>query len=103
MIFCIEEKKFDNYDVINVPGYFFFETTKRKIHKTKSGSIELFVKFSLVSSIEIIDTPLEYVFGLKTDNYNKNYTEKCCVVGPMYIPPTQSRFFQQFLKVKFPP
>ena len=90
-IFCVLETKIDQFDIINCPGYKFFSKPRADKYKRKSGGIGFFVHESLVDNVDILDSDCEYIYWLKyTDKHQNNI-----VIGALYLPPEQSRFFNQ--------
>ncbi len=94
-ILCIEETKLDEYDVINVPNYTFHSKPRKAKYKRKSGGIGFFVRNTISSNIELLESSSEYVFWLKLKLASECISEKDLVIGAIYIPPLQSRFYQE--------
>lgn len=87
-IFCVCETKLDSFDKISIPNYTFFSKPRSEPYKRKSGGLGVFVHNSLAASIDILDSDTDYIFWLKCTYYHQSL-----IVGCMYVPPEQSRFY----------
>lgn len=93
-MFCVTETKLDSTDIITVNGYTFRSQPRKRRYIRKSGGIGVFVKDSMNKYVELIETDSDYVLWLKL---RKNYTNSNhdIIIGVVYVPPTQSNFFNE--------
>lgn len=91
-ILCISETKLDHDDVISCEGYTFFNQPRKQSYIRKSGGIGFFVRDNLVKFVTIIDSTSEYISWLKVSKKHHKLSENI-LIGAVYIPPQQSRFF----------
>lgn len=77
-IFCIQESKVDEYDIINVPQFKFFSKPCSEKYLRKSGGIGFFVRNTFLDFVEIIETNCDYIFWLKLITTNLVNTNIVC-------------------------
>ena len=90
-IFCIQESKLDDIDVVSLDGYAFFHQTRKQKYKRKSGGIGVFVKESVFRNFEIVNSSSDYILWLKVSFKGKEH-DNDFVFGVVYKPPESSRF-----------
>lgn len=94
VMFCVTETKLDSTDIISVNGYTFRSQSRKRRYIRKSGGIGVFVKDSMNKYVELLETDSDYVFWLKLcKKYLKSNHN--IIVGVVYVPPTQSKFFNE--------
>ena len=91
-LFCITETKCDKYDIISVPNYVYLSKPRKQKYIRKSGGIGLLVKQNISKDVDIIDSDCEYIMWIKLNKSIFNI-DNDIILGIMYIPPDQSRFF----------
>lgn len=91
-IFCVSETKLDDYDVISLPNYNLITKHRKQRYLRKSGGIGVFVKDNIIKYVDYINTDSEYILWIRI---SKQYTklEGDLYIGTIYVPPTQSRFY----------
>ncbi|MES9880523.1 MAG: reverse transcriptase family protein [Sedimenticola sp.] len=91
-ILCVTETKLDAFDIISIPNYTLFTKHRKQNYFRKSGGIGIFVKDNISPFIQEIISDSEYVHWLSV---NKDFTslEENIIIGTVYIPPSNSRFF----------
>ena len=96
-ILCLSETKVDKYDIFDLPNYTYLSKPRSARYKRKSGGIGFFVHNSLMKNIQILDSDCEYIFWIKINNFMHN---EDFVIGSMYVPPKQSKFYsdEEFFK-----
>lgn len=93
-IFCVCETKLDRYDSIDVPGYVFFSQCRKQKFIRKSGGIGIFVKQTLSPYITLITSDSDYILWVSI-NKCAFKTDEDIHLGAVYIPPSDSRFYNQ--------
>jgi hypothetical protein len=94
-ILCVQETKLNSYDIIDVPGFTFYSKPRKDNYLRKSGGIAFFIKNTIVDKIEVLESLNEYVFWIKVkSSLLKNFDDDI-IIGSVYIPPDQSRFFKE--------
>ena len=89
-IFLVTETKLDCTDVIDIKGYQFINIPREKKYERKSGGIGAFIKDNLPYHTETIKTNTDYIFWVKL---KQHHTSREFIIGTIYIPPEQSRFY----------
>ena len=86
--------QYDNADVISVQGYTFYSQPRKQKYIRKSGGLGFFVRDNLSKFITILESTSEYIAWLK--NSNRLRSLKADIqIGAVYIPPQQSRLFNE--------
>ena len=98
---CLEESKLDEYDKIEVPGYVFYSKPRTEKYIRKSGGVGFFVRKNIAPCIDIMESNCEYVFWIKLNKSFFCNFDNDIVLGVMYIPPNQSKFFNDDEYFKF--
>lgn len=72
----------------------YFPKNRKQAYIRKSGGIGVFVKNDIAKHVSIVNTESEYILWVKID---RNYTklEDDLLIGIIYIPPSQSRFYSE--------
>jgi hypothetical protein len=93
-IFCISETHLDSTDIVELNGYEFLSKHRSQKYKRKSGGIGIYVRKTLEPFIEILQNNSEYVLWVSID---RSYTKTCenIILGAVYLPPENSRFFNE--------
>lgn len=91
----VSETKTDETDIISIDGYSYNSKPRRQKYVRKSGGLGVFVKDELNKYVDIIESESEYVFWIKI---SKIFTklDQDIVLGSIYVPPSQSREFENF-------
>ena len=90
-VFCVGETFLDGTENITIPGYDFISKPRKAKCNRKSGGIGVFLKSSIASNVEVIDSQSEYCLWLKFQKCSLSL-ESDLVIGSIYIPPEQSKF-----------
>ena len=91
-ILCISESKLDNDDVISCPGYVFYNQPRSQPYTRKSGGIGFFVRQHLSASVDVIGSNSDYVAWIQISK-KTHELDKDILIGAVYVPPQQSKFF----------
>ena len=91
---CFVETKLDDTDIISLPGFDFISQPRKQPFYRKSGGIAVFVKKSISKYINSIESQSDYILWLSFDK-RLTGTDESLVLETSYIPPTQSRFFNE--------
>ena len=91
-LFCVTETKVDKYDIISIPNYTFLSKPRTQKYLRKSGGIGVFVKQTILNYVDVIDSECEYVMWVKLKKSLFNI-DNDIIIGIMYIPPEQSKFY----------
>ncbi|MCG7875884.1 MAG: reverse transcriptase family protein [Candidatus Thiodiazotropha endolucinida] len=91
-ILCIAESKLDNDDVISCPGYVFYNRPRSQPYSRKSGGIGFFVRQKISASVEFINSNSDYVSWVQISK-KAHKIDKDVLIGAVYVPPQQSKFF----------
>ena len=93
-IFCVSETNTDSTDIIDIDDYVYFSKHRSQTYKRKSGGIGIYVRENIAPFINILDNNTEYILWvvLKTDLTNLSHN---MVIGAVYLPPENSRFFNE--------
>lgn len=89
-LFCVNETKLDQYDLINISGYTFLSKCRKRFLR-KSGGIGVFVKDSLVPFVTMIGSESEYILWFRV-NKQILCTDEDFLFGAVYLPPSDSRY-----------
>ncbi len=100
-VVCLTETHTEVDDVIELPGFSSIAKHRKQAVLRKSGGIGVFVKNSISSYIENINSENEYALWLKIDKKLTNIEEDL-ILGVLYVPPEKSRFFndEMFLNLE---
>lgn len=93
-ILCVCETKLDKEDVISCDGYTFINEPRKQAYYRKSGGLGLFIRDNLIKFVEILRSTTEYISWIKISKQLLK-TEDDLLLGTVYIPPQQSRFFNE--------
>ena len=93
-ILCVCETKLEKEDVISCDGYTFINEPRKQGYTRKSGGLGFFIRDNLVKSTEILSSSTEYISWLKISKQFLQ-TEDDLLLGTVYIPPRESRFFHE--------
>ena len=91
-LFFTVETKLDKYDVISIDEYSFYSKPRKQKYYRKSGGLGVFIHESLSKHVEVIETDSDYVLWIKLCK-SFHALHEDIVFGVVYIPPIQSRFF----------
>ena len=91
---CVCETKTDEYDTVDIDGYVYFSKHRSHPFERKSGGIGVYVRNNLSHHVQIIKSESEYVLWLVIHKSVTGYSENI-VLGIVYIPPDNSRFFKE--------
>ena len=91
---CVCETKTDEYDTVDIDGYVYFSKHRSHPFERKSGGIGVYVRNNLSHHVQIIKSESEYVLWLVIHKSVTCYSE-IIVLGIVYIPPDNSRFFKE--------
>ena len=89
---CVCETKLDKEDVISYDGYTFINEPRKQAYARKSGGLGLFIRENLVKFVKPLSSTTEYISWAKISKQLLK-TEDNLMLGMVYIPPQQSRFF----------
>jgi hypothetical protein len=94
-LFCVQETKLDTFDIISIPDYKFISKPRGAKYIRKSGGLGIFVKDWLCDHIDILESKNDYVLWLKIRKSLFRNLDQDFVIGTIYIPPEQSKFFNE--------
>lgn len=86
------ETMLDDSDIISLPGFSTISQTRKQKHLRKSGGLAVLIKDKFAEFCKHIDTTSDYILWLSLNKSLTN-TEENVIIGVIYVPPTQSRFF----------
>ena len=90
-ILCFMETMLDDSD-ISLPGFSTISQPRQQKHFRKSGGLAVLIKDRFAEFCKHIDTTSDYILWLSLNKSLTN-TEENVIIGVIYVPPTQSRFF----------
>ena len=91
-VVCLAETKLDETDVVLLDGYTFISQPRKQKYLRKSGGIGFFVRNNLSKHVKTITMQSEYIACINISrNYHKH--DQDILISSVYIPPQQSRFF----------
>ena len=93
-LFCITETKCDKYDIISSKNHIFLSKPRTQKFIRKSGGIGLLVKQNISKYVETIDSDCEYIMWIKLNKAIFNI-DNDIIMGIIYIPPDQSKFYNE--------
>ena len=91
-ILCFMETMLDDNDIISLPGFSIISQPRKQKHFRKSGGLAVLIKDRFAEFCKHIGTTSDYILWLSL-NKNLTNTEENVIIGVIYVPPTQSRFF----------
>ena len=91
---CVCETKTDEYDTVDIDGYVYFSKHRSHPFERKSGGIGVYIRNNLSHHVQISKSESEYVLWLVIHKSVTGYSENI-VLGIVYIPPHNSRFFKE--------
>ena len=91
-ILCLSETKLLDTDVISCEEYTFFSHPRKQKFYRRSGGIGFLVRNRIANFVTVVESKSEYIAWLRV---SKQYlgTEQDMMIATIYIPPQQSRFF----------
>ena len=98
-IVCYQETKTDEFDILSLPGFTTISQPSKQKYYRKSGGLAVFVKDE-ISEDEISDYCLHYKtesdYVLWMSIHKRIFqTNENVILGTIYIPPSQSRFYNE--------
>ena len=93
-IVCFAETKLDANDVISFDDYTYFNQPRRQSFIRKSGGLGFIIHNSIAKYVKVINTESDYIACLSLSRQYHHY-EQDIILASVYIPPQQSRFFNQ--------
>ena len=91
-ILCISETHIDCHDLVDIPDYIFISLPKSKDYRRKSGGIGIYVRTCLSKFVTFHKSSNEYVLWVTIDKAITSLPEQL-MIGAIYVPPENSRFF----------
>ncbi|MEW8546031.1 MAG: endonuclease/exonuclease/phosphatase family protein [Candidatus Thiodiazotropha sp.] len=91
-LICFVETKLEDIDVISIPGFQCFSQPRKQKYIRKSGGIALFAKDKFFEHCKYLVTDSDYIMWVSVDRSIAS-TEEDLIIGITYVPPSQSRFF----------
>lgn len=82
----------DDTDIISLPGFSFISQPRKQKYFRKSGGIAVLIKDSILEFCKHVETDSDYILWLSLDR-RLTKTKENVIIGTIYVPPTQSRFF----------
>lgn len=89
---CFVETKLDETDIISLPGFNFLSQPRKQTYIRKSGGICILVKENISKYIRHLETDSDYIMWISLDKKLTN-TDEHIILGIIYVPPTQSKYF----------
>ena len=93
-VFCAAETYLDSFDIADIENFDFISLPRSQEYKRKSGGIGIYVRSSLSMYIKVESCSSEYILWVSVDRPISGLQEKL-MLGTIYIPPENSRFFTQ--------
>ena len=94
MFFCIAESKLDNDDFISCSNHTFYNYPRKQSYYRKSGGLGFFVRHTLAKYVDMTDSSSEYIAWIKISK-TAHKLDKDILIGTVYVPPQQSRLFNE--------
>ena len=94
-IICLQERKTDDFDQIDIPGYVFKLKNRKTKSRNKSGGIALGFKEQLSDKISPVETECRFVFWFKVSADLLN-TNADGLFGIVYIPPEYTSYSSDY-------
>ena len=91
-VFCALETHIDSTDNVDIQNYEYFSKNRGHSYKRKSGGIGVYVRKSISRFVVALENKSEYILWLKFDKHFLHIPEDL-IFGAIYIPPENSRFF----------
>ncbi|MEW8560930.1 MAG: hypothetical protein AB2541_02460, partial [Candidatus Thiodiazotropha sp.] len=89
---CFVETKLDDTDIVSLPGFQCLSQPRKQHYLRKSGGIAFFVKEGISEYCKQKESVSDYIMWICVDK-KLTQTDENLVLGIIYVPPSQSRFF----------
>ena len=93
-MFCVQETKLNNIDVISLNNYTFLSQTRKQKFIRHSGGIGVFIKNELLPFVKIKESESDYILWLQFSKQTKK-SENDFILGIDYQPPEGSKFLTE--------
>ena len=91
-ILCFVETKLDHTDIVSLPGFDCLSQPRKELSFRRSGGIALFVKTEISEYCTHRPSESDYIMWVCIDKRLTD-TEENLILGIVYVPPSQSRFY----------
>ncbi|MEW8547682.1 MAG: endonuclease/exonuclease/phosphatase family protein [Candidatus Thiodiazotropha sp.] len=91
-LICFVETKLEDTDVVSIPGFQCFSQPRKQKYIRKSGGIALYAKNDIFEHCKHLSTDSDYIMWISIDKSSTSMDENL-IIGVTYVPPSQSRFF----------
>lgn len=91
-LICFVGTKLEDINIISIPGFQCFSQPRKQKYIRKSGGIALFAKDEIFQHCKYLATDSDYVMWISIDKSRSSIDENL-IIGITYVPPSQSRFF----------
>ena len=93
-IICYQETKTDEFDILSLPGFTAISQPRKQKYYRKSGGLAVFVKNDISDYCLHFKTESDYILWISIDKRILQ-TDENVILGTIYIPPSQSRFYNE--------
>lgn len=99
-VFCVSETHTDSNDITDIEGFTYFPKHRTQRYLRKSGGIGIYVRDYIAPFVTIRKNNSEYVLWIVFDKHFLALDEPI-LLGAIYVPPENSRFFSEELWNEF--
>lgn len=93
-ILCFQETKLDKFDIVSLPGFAAISQPRKERQFRKSGGLAVLIKDDISELCSHLETESDYILWLSIDK-KITKTDENVVLGVIYVPPAQSRFYNE--------
>ena len=91
-ILCYVETKLDNTDIVSLPGFECISQPRKEFSFRRSGGVALFIKSEIAKFCKLKPSESDYIMWVHIDKHLID-TDENLILGIIYVPPIQSRFY----------
>ena len=91
-ILCFVETKLDSTDIVSLPGFECISQPRKEISFRRSGGVALFIKSEIAKFCKLKPSESDYIMWVQIDKHLID-TDENLILGIVYVPPIQSRFY----------
>ena len=89
---CFVETKLDSTDIVSLPGFECISQPRKEISFRRSGGVALFIKSEIAKFCKLKPSESDYIMWVQIDKHLID-TDENLILGIVYVPPIQSRFY----------
>ena len=93
-IICYQETKLDEFDIVSLPGFTAISQPRKEKQNRKSGGLAFFIRDNISEYCKHRKTASAYILWISIDKRIID-TDENVILGTIYIPPVQSRFYNE--------